>query len=61
GIETLAAALSEARDALEEVIEPYLLQAGLVARTPRGRVLSRTAWRHLGLEAPRRDDLFDEG
>ncbi|MGF1444584.1 MAG: Holliday junction branch migration DNA helicase RuvB [Pikeienuella sp.] len=52
GIETLSAALSEARDALEEVVEPYLLQAGLIARTPRGRLLTPGAWRHLGLDPP---------
>ena len=48
GIETLAAALSESRDALEEVIEPYLLQQGLILRTPRGRMLAARAWRHAG-------------
>ncbi|WP_298562830.1 Holliday junction branch migration DNA helicase RuvB [uncultured Aliiroseovarius sp.] len=53
GIETLSAALSESRDALEEVIEPYLLQQGLIQRTPRGRMLGQRAWRHLGLEAPK--------
>jgi Holliday junction DNA helicase RuvB len=53
GIETLAAALSESRDALEEVIEPYLLQQGLIQRTPRGRMLAQRAWTHLGLDAPR--------
>lgn len=53
GVETMAAALSEARDALEEVIEPYLLQAGMIARTPRGRVLTPGAWRHLGMTPPR--------
>ncbi len=53
GVETLSAALSESRDAIEEVIEPYLLQQGLIARTPRGRQLASRAWRHLGLEAPR--------
>ncbi|MEM8577289.1 MAG: Holliday junction branch migration DNA helicase RuvB [Pseudomonadota bacterium] len=58
GIETLSAALSEARDALEEVIEPYLLQQGLIQRTPRGRTLAAGAWRHLGLDVPR-GDLFD--
>ena len=52
GVETLAAALSESRDAIEEVIEPYLLQQGLILRTPRGRQLAQRAWRHLGLEAP---------
>jgi Holliday junction DNA helicase RuvB len=60
GIETLSAALSESRDALEEVIEPYLLQQGLIQRTPRGRMLTQSAWRHLGLEAPRgQQDMFD--
>ncbi|EAR52342.1 Holliday junction DNA helicase RuvB [Oceanicola granulosus HTCC2516] len=61
GIETLSAALSESRDALEEVIEPYLLQQGLIQRTPRGRMLAEGAWRHLGLAAPRppgQADLF---
>lgn len=59
GIETIAAALSESRDALEEVIEPFLLQQGLIARTPRGRMLAHKGWRHLGLDAPRgQDDLF---
>jgi Holliday junction DNA helicase RuvB len=59
GIETLSAALSEARDALEEVIEPYLLQQGLIQRTPRGRMLTQGAWRHLGLEPPKgQGDLF---
>lgn len=60
GIETLSAALSESRDALEEVIEPYLLQQGLIQRTPRGRMLAARAWRHLGLEAPRgQAELFE--
>ncbi len=62
GVETLAAALSESRDAIEEVIEPYLLQQGLIQRTPRGRVLAQGAWAHLGLPPPRADagapDLF---
>ncbi len=63
GIETLSAALSESRDALEEVIEPYLLQQGLIQRTPRGRMLARGAWRHLGLSAPEgpQPGLFDAG
>jgi len=62
GVETLAAALSEARDAIEEVIEPYLLQQGLIARSPRGRMLTRTAFAHLGLPAPKapgQGELFD--
>jgi len=52
GIETLSAALSESRDALEEVIEPYLLQKGLIQRTPRGRMLAQKAWTHLGMTPP---------
>ncbi|MEM1236120.1 MAG: Holliday junction branch migration DNA helicase RuvB [Pseudomonadota bacterium] len=59
GVETIAAALSESRDALEEVIEPFLLQQGLIQRTPRGRMLAQKAWLHLGLEAPKgQNDLF---
>ena len=61
GIETLSAALAESRDALEEVIEPFLLQQGLIQRTPRGRMLAQRAWHHLGLEAPGpkgQSDLF---
>jgi Holliday junction DNA helicase RuvB len=52
GVDTLAAALSEQRDTLEEVVEPFLLQQGLLQRTPRGRLLTRLAWQHLRLEAP---------
>ena len=52
GVETLAAGLSEARDTVEEVVEPYLIQAGLVARTARGRMLNPAAWRHLGVTPP---------
>ena len=52
GVDTIAAALSEARDAIEEVIEPFLLQKGLIQRTPRGRVLGRSGWRALGRDAP---------
>ncbi|HSF93558.1 MAG TPA: Holliday junction branch migration DNA helicase RuvB [Thermohalobaculum sp.] len=62
GVETMCAVLSEARDAIEEVIEPFLMQAGLVARTPRGRVLTQGAWRHLGLTPPKgaaQADLFE--
>ena len=59
GVETLAAAISEQRDTIEEVIEPYLLQQGLLMRTPRGRVLSETAYRHLGLPAVRRPGQLD--
>jgi Holliday junction DNA helicase RuvB len=59
GVETLAAALSESRDAIEDVIEPYLLQQGLIQRTPRGRMLSQKTWTHLGLEAPKAPDQSD--
>ncbi len=52
GIETIAAALGEARDAIEDIIEPYLMQQGFVQRTPRGRVLASAAYGHLGLNAP---------
>jgi Holliday junction DNA helicase RuvB len=61
GVETLSAALSESRDSIEEVIEPYLLQQGLIQRTPRGRMLAAKAWSHLGLPAPQapgQTDLF---
>jgi Holliday junction DNA helicase RuvB len=52
GVETLAAGLSEPRDTLEEVVEPFLIQLGLVARTARGRMLNGRAWTHLGLTPP---------
>ena len=52
GVETLSATLNEPRDAIEEIIEPYLLQQGLVSRTPRGRTLTGEAYRHLGLDEP---------
>ena len=52
GIETLSAALSEPRDALEEIVEPFLLQQGFIGRTPRGRVLTLRAYKHLGLTGP---------
>jgi len=64
GIETLAAALSEPRDAIEDIIEPYLIQSGFVQRTPRGRVLSPAGYRHLGLTPPPaagQNDLFTPG
>ena len=60
GIETICAAISESRDALEEVIEPYLLQMGLIQRTPRGRMLAKNGWRHLGMRPPKSQvDLFE--
>ena len=55
GIETIAAALSEPRDAIEEIIEPFLIQQGFIQRTPRGRLLTGHAFRHLGLAEPARD------
>ncbi len=66
GIETISAALSEPRDALEEIVEPYLLQQGFVGRTPRGRVLTQRAYRHMGFATPDRlsspqANLFDSG
>jgi Holliday junction DNA helicase RuvB len=62
GVETLAAALAEARDTLEDVVEPYLIQEGLIQRTSRGRVLGQSGWRHLGLvppNAPAQGTLLD--
>jgi Holliday junction DNA helicase RuvB len=65
GIETIAAALGEARDAIEEIVEPYLMQQGFVQRTPRGRVLASAAYGHLGLPAPAQNPaqggLFSDG
>ena len=55
GIETIAAALSEPRDAIEDIIEPYLIQQGFLQRTPRGRVLTAPAFKHLGLVEPKRE------
>ncbi len=55
GVETIAAALSEPRDAIEDIIEPFLIQKGFVQRTPRGRLLTGHAFRHLGLAEPSRD------
>jgi holliday junction DNA helicase RuvB len=55
GVETMAAALSEPRDAIEDIIEPYLIQCGYLQRTPRGRLLTSRAFKHLGLNEPTRD------
>ncbi len=57
GIETIAAALSEPRDAIEDIIEPYLIQQGFLQRTPRGRLLTPHAFAHLGLAVPARDSV----
>ncbi|MCA0434553.1 MAG: Holliday junction branch migration DNA helicase RuvB [Proteobacteria bacterium] len=58
GIDTIAASLSEARDALEDIVEPYLLQLGFLNRTPRGRLLTHHAFRHLGLAVPNRSEIM---
>jgi Holliday junction DNA helicase RuvB len=65
GIDTMAAALSEPRDALEEIVEPYLIQQGFIQRTPRGRLLTALAFQHLGLNVPQgfmglQASLFEE-
>src|SRR6476620_5715046 len=64
GVDTLAAALSEPRDAIEDIIEPFLIQKGFLQRTPRGRLLTGLAFQHLGLPEPARDPsqfgLFSE-
>ena len=63
GVETLAAGLAEPRDTIEDVIEPFLIQLGLIARTARGRCLNGRGWTHLGLNPPagRQTGLFDPG
>lgn len=58
GLETLAAAMQEEKDALEEVYEPYLMRLGLIKRTPRGRVATERAYKHLGLDRPDQQTLF---
>ena len=64
GVDSLAAAIGEERDTIEDVLEPYLIQQGFLMRTPRGRIATRTAWLHFGLDAPKdspeTDDLFSE-
>jgi Holliday junction DNA helicase RuvB len=65
GVETIAAALSEPRDAIEDIIEPFLIQKGFIQRTPRGRLLTGHAFKHLGLAEPARDpgqfQMFQQG
>jgi Holliday junction resolvasome, helicase subunit len=65
GVDSLAAAIGEERDTIEDVIEPYLIQHGYLQRTPRGRMATKTTWRHLGLTAPDSiaapGDLFSTG
>jgi Holliday junction DNA helicase RuvB len=58
GVDTIAASLSEPRDAIEEIVEPYLIQQGFVNRTPRGRVLTAHAFQHLGLAPPQRPEIL---
>ena len=64
GIDSMAAALSEERGTIEDVIEPYLIQKGFLKRTQRGRVATKTAWNYFGLKLPARanieSDLFDD-
>jgi holliday junction DNA helicase RuvB len=65
GVSTLAVAVGEERETVEEVAEPFLVRAGLLARTPRGRIATSNAWVHLGLSAPATDGqaettLFDQ-
>jgi Holliday junction DNA helicase RuvB len=57
GIDTIAASLSEARDGIEEIVEPFLIQQGFVKRTPRGRLLTSHAFHHLGLAVPQRPEI----
>jgi Holliday junction DNA helicase RuvB len=63
GLDTLAAAISEERGTIEDVVEPYLLQQGFIMRTPRGRVLTQNAYLHFGLQSPKQlglsEDLFE--
>jgi len=64
GVETISASVSEERDTIEDVYEPFLIQRGFLKRTPRGRVATPAAWKHLGLTAPKtvvQDGLFGEG
>ena len=61
GIETISAALSEPRDAIEDIVEPYLIQQGFVQRTPRGRLLTQKAFSHIGIAASQRPDILQPG
>ena len=61
GIETLAAGLAEPRDTVEEVVEPYLIQLGLLARTARGRMLNDAGWAHLDMTPPRESPPAQSG
>ena len=61
GVDTLAAALAEPRDTIEDVYEPFLLQQGFLGRTPRGRIATRKAYEHLGRPPPSRRAASDGG
>jgi Holliday junction DNA helicase RuvB len=60
GLDNVAAAIGEERDTIEDVIEPYLIQQGFLQRTPRGRIATPAAFRHLGLQAPQGSDAANE-
>ena len=59
GLDNVAAAIGEVRDTIEDVIEPYLIQQGLLQRTPRGRMVTATTWEHFGLPVPSSDKAGD--
>ena len=58
GIDSIAAAISEERGTVEDVLEPYLIQQGFITRTPRGRMVTEFAYRHFGLKGRNAEDLF---
>ena len=60
GIDSLAAAIGEERDTIEDVYEPYLIQQGFIMRTPRGRVATRNAYLHFGIQTPKEEGLFKD-
>ena len=60
GVETISASVSEEKDTIEDVYEPFLIQQGFLKRTPRGRVATPSAWKHMGLEAPKNDAMQDD-
>jgi len=57
GVESMAAAISEERGTIEDVLEPYLIQQGYLTRTPRGRMATEKTWQHFGMKAPKTEDL----
>ena len=60
GIDSLAAAISEEKGTIEDVLEPYLIQQGFLMRTPRGRVATSQAWHHFGITAPQHTDFYSD-